>query len=77
LLEIDGVEIDFSASIGIAIYPDQASDIESLIKCADIACYRAKDSGRNNFKIYGSDMKLQVLTGSKRSRAGTIPCLAM
>lgn len=59
-LEIDGVEIDFSASIGIAVFPDHASDIESLIKHADIACYRAKDSGRNNFKIYGSDMKAQA-----------------
>jgi len=60
VLEIDGAEIDFSASIGIAVFPDHASDIESLIKHADIACYRAKDSGRNNFKIYGSDMKAQA-----------------
>jgi len=60
-LEIDGVKIDFSASIGIAVYPDHANDLESLIKHADIACYRAKDSGRNNFKLYGTDMKVQAL----------------
>lgn len=60
-LEIDGVKVDFSASIGIAIYPDHANDIESLIKHADIACYRAKDSGRNNYKLYGTDMKVQAL----------------
>ncbi len=61
VLEIDGVKIDFSASIGVAIFPDHASDIESLIKHADIACYRAKDSGRNNYKLYGADMKVEAL----------------
>ena len=61
VLEIDGVKIDFSASIGIAVFPDHASDLESLIKHADIACYRAKDSGRNNYKLYGADMKVEAL----------------
>lgn len=61
VLEIDGVKVDFSASIGIAIFPDHANDIESLIKHADIACYRAKDSGRNNYKLYGADMKVEAL----------------
>ncbi len=60
-LEIDGIKVDFSASIGIAVYPDHANDLESLIKHADIACYRAKDSGRNNYKLYGTDMKVQAL----------------
>jgi len=60
-LEIDGIKVDFSASIGIALYPDHANDIESLIKHADIACYRAKDSGRNNYKMYGADMKVEAL----------------
>ena len=60
-LEIDGAQIDFSASIGIAMFPDHATDIEALIKHADIACYRAKDSGRNNFQLYGDDMKVQAL----------------
>lgn len=60
-LSIDGIKVDFSASIGIAVYPDHANDLESLIKHADIACYRAKDSGRNNYKLYGTDMKVQAL----------------
>lgn len=41
-----------SFSIGGAIYPDDATDEESLTKCADQAMYMAKESGRNNFKLY-------------------------
>lgn len=40
-------ELRISSSIGIAVYPDQAQDAESLIKYADVAMYQAKDSGRN------------------------------
>jgi diguanylate cyclase (GGDEF)-like protein/PAS domain S-box-containing protein len=39
-------------SIGAAIYPDDASDDKMLIQCADVAMYMAKESGRNNFKLY-------------------------
>ncbi len=39
-------------SIGAAIYPDDAEDEEALIRCADRAMYQAKESGRNNFKLY-------------------------
>jgi diguanylate cyclase (GGDEF)-like protein/PAS domain S-box-containing protein len=39
-------------SIGAAMYPDDADDEQSLIKCADRAMYLAKESGRNNFKLY-------------------------
>lgn len=41
-----------SFSIGAAIYPDQANDEETLTQCADQAMYLAKQSGRNNFKLY-------------------------
>ncbi|MHB1116489.1 diguanylate cyclase domain-containing protein [Sideroxydans sp.] len=41
-----------SFSIGAAMYPDDADDEQSLIKCADRAMYLAKESGRNNFKLY-------------------------
>ncbi|MFZ6863859.1 diguanylate cyclase domain-containing protein [Undibacterium sp. Ji67W] len=46
-----------SASIGVAVYPDHGHDEISLAKSADLAMYYAKASGRNNVKIFQSDMK--------------------
>jgi diguanylate cyclase (GGDEF)-like protein/PAS domain S-box-containing protein len=47
--EIDKV---ISFSIGAAIYPDDATDDEMLMRYADQAMYQAKEHGRNNFKLY-------------------------
>ena len=41
-----------SASVGIAIYPDDATTLEGLQKCADKAMYSAKAEGRNRFKCF-------------------------
>jgi diguanylate cyclase (GGDEF)-like protein len=48
----DGAQLFSSAIIGIAIYPDHGENVETLISHADIAMYRAKKEGGNNFKIY-------------------------
>lgn len=50
--QLGEVERVVSFSIGAAIYPDDATDDEALTKCADQAMYLAKESGRNNFKLY-------------------------
>jgi diguanylate cyclase (GGDEF)-like protein len=50
-----------SASIGITFYPSDANDIDNLIKQADIAMYRAKNQGRNNYAFYTADMHGQAL----------------
>ena len=44
------------ASVGIAIFPDDADQIESLIKNADMAMYTAKNSGKNIYKYFTEDM---------------------
>ncbi|MGH8806812.1 MAG: diguanylate cyclase domain-containing protein, partial [Noviherbaspirillum sp.] len=49
---IEGHEFCVGSSIGVAVYPADGTDPESLIKHADIAMYRAKETGRNNFQFY-------------------------
>jgi diguanylate cyclase (GGDEF)-like protein/PAS domain S-box-containing protein len=51
-----------SASIGIAIYPNDGDNIEDLIKNADTAMYKAKDSGRNTYCFYTEEMTQDLFT---------------
>lgn len=51
-INIDGNEVQIGTSIGISIYPKDGEDIETLIRNADLALYRAKESGRNMFCLY-------------------------
>jgi diguanylate cyclase (GGDEF)-like protein len=53
---IDDRKLHITTSIGIAIYPDVSDDVETLIKNADIAMYRAKGSGRNNYQLFTPEM---------------------
>ncbi len=49
-----------TASIGIASYPDNASDFDALLKAVQIAMHRAQVSGRDTFQFYSDDMYQQV-----------------
>jgi len=46
-MEMDGQELHSTVSIGIAVYPDDGRDFDTIMKKADMAMYRAKDAGRN------------------------------
>jgi len=52
---VSGVEIFVSASMGVSLYPDDATDSETLLKHADTAMYRAKDAGRDTHALYAID----------------------
>ncbi|MCR2804552.1 putative bifunctional diguanylate cyclase/phosphodiesterase [Paenibacillus soyae] len=49
---LDEYEFYITASIGIAYYPQDGRDAETLMKHADIAMYQAKDTGKNNYSIF-------------------------
>jgi len=55
-VNIDGHDLQVSTSIGIAVYPDNGTDVERLMRNADVAMYQAKEAGRNCFKLYHLDM---------------------
>ncbi|WP_420476966.1 EAL and GGDEF domain-containing protein [Noviherbaspirillum sp. ST9] len=46
------LQLNVSPSIGISLFPEHGTDLESLVRCADLAMYAAKKAGRSNFKIY-------------------------
>ena len=54
--QINGNELHISASIGIAIFPDDGEDVGTLLKNSDIAMYHAKDNGRNNYQYFTAAM---------------------
>ncbi len=49
---IAGSELRVTTSIGISIYPDDSTDIETLLKFADMSMYHAKEHGRNRYQFY-------------------------
>jgi diguanylate cyclase (GGDEF)-like protein len=60
--QIDGHAIQVGCSIGMAISPDNGSDIESLMRNADFALYRAKSEGRRTWRFFDPDMAKDIAT---------------
>ncbi|MBF4556020.1 EAL domain-containing protein [Pseudomonas sp. p50] len=61
--QIEGLDIALGASIGIATFPDCGSNLDGLLRAADIAMYEAKRAGRQQYRFYDHDMN-----GRARSR---------
>jgi diguanylate cyclase (GGDEF)-like protein/PAS domain S-box-containing protein len=49
-------ELNVTGSIGVAVYPSDGTNVETLLKHADTAMYRAKDSGKNTFRLFAPRM---------------------
>ena len=58
--QIDDRELYIGSSIGIAIYPEHGEDSETLLQNADVALYRVKEQGRQNFQLYIPAMNSQA-----------------
>src|SRR5579863_3488465 len=56
-----GHECLATGSIGIAIFPDNGRDVQTLTKNADKAMYLAKEEGKNNFRFFSSELKNQSI----------------
>jgi diguanylate cyclase (GGDEF)-like protein/PAS domain S-box-containing protein len=54
--ELGGVALPVSCSVGVALFPDDGDDIETLMQNADAAMYQAKGAGRNLVKFFTPDM---------------------
>ncbi|HEY8069347.1 MAG TPA: EAL domain-containing protein [Burkholderiales bacterium] len=57
---IEGKELYVTSSAGISLYPQDGPDVDTLLKNADVAMYRAKEAGRNNFQFFTTEMNQLV-----------------
>ena len=55
-LPVEGMELKVGAAVGISLFPDDATDPESLLRLSDIAMYRAKETGGDAFTFYSEDL---------------------
>jgi len=75
-LDLDGDKYYVGGSIGISIYPDDGSDVDTLIRNADAAMYRTKNEGREGYQFFTlnvsaqSSEKLDIEKGLRRAMEG-------
>lgn len=59
-LTLDGHAINIMCSIGVAVYPTDGQNVDTLMMNADAAMYQAKANGRNTIQMYTPDMNLKI-----------------
>jgi diguanylate cyclase (GGDEF)-like protein/PAS domain S-box-containing protein len=67
-VDIDGVPYQTTASVGISLYPEDAGDVEKLLRNADLAMYEAKATGGGRFRFYADEMNRRVAARAKLER---------
>jgi diguanylate cyclase (GGDEF)-like protein/PAS domain S-box-containing protein len=58
---IDEHELHITGSIGIVTYPDDGTDVGTLMKRADLAMYHAKETGRDSYQFFKSEMNARAI----------------
>ncbi len=58
---VEDQEITLGASAGIAVYPEDGTDADTLLRNADLAMYRAKQEGRNTYRFFTAEMSERAL----------------
>ena len=53
-ITIEGNNLSTSVSIGISLFPNDGTDVDNLLKCADMAMYKVKERGKNGFCFYNN-----------------------
>jgi diguanylate cyclase (GGDEF)-like protein len=72
-LSIDDHDLSVSVSVGIALYPEDGTDFDTLLQKADTAMYRAKAAGRNTYRFFDQEMnkdsfeRLKVRSGLRQA----------
>ena len=59
-MRLDERELFVGSSVGIAVYPDDGEDVDTLLKNSDTAMYQVKEAGRNHFAFFTPDMNAQA-----------------
>ena len=59
-IRLQGHDLRVTSSVGVAIYPDDGAEVDTLLGNADAAMYRAKDNGRDNFQFYTPDLNTKA-----------------
>ncbi|BEV73476.1 MULTISPECIES: EAL domain-containing protein [unclassified Paludibacterium] len=60
-LRLEEHEVYVTGSIGVSVYPNDGADARTLLKNADAAMYRAKDSGKNTYEFFDAEMNAQTV----------------
>jgi len=63
--QYEGQSLRLTSSVGIAVFPDHADNMEDLIARADTAMYQAKEAGKNAWRIYRSDLNTSQQLASR------------
>lgn len=67
-IKIKNQEFKIGTSIGIAVYPDNGDDVDTLINNADAAMYQVKQDGKNSFEFYSDEMNEKLIEFSQKDK---------